>query len=322
MEVNVKLSILLGVFLFTLKGYSSILPENNLHLEDNLKTINAVTEQEFNDIIDEVAEVYSPIVALHGGKLNMIKDWKTATVNAYASQRGSTWDVKMFGGLARRKEVTKDGFALVVCHELGHHLAGFPFYAGGDWAASEGQSDYYATQVCARRVWSRTPEENATYREIVPQIVKDECDKVWHSERSQNLCYRISFASMSLGSLLAVLGWDDAPSFETPDDYEISQTNTAHPQAQCRLDTYFQGSLCNQGYDPTVIPARNHSDGQESIGAELIAALYSCSGFEGHHPRQTRPKCWFKPELESNFNSSSSEQENDSEEPSSTLAFK
>ncbi len=278
-------------------GFAKILPDNNLHLEDNLKAVNQVTEEDFKRITGEIADIYSPIVALHGASLNMIADWKDSTVNAYASRSGKTWNVKMFGGLARRKETTPDGFALVVCHELGHHLAGFPFYRGGDWAASEGQSDYFATHVCARRIWSRQAEENAKYRNIVNKTVKEECDRVWHSERAQDLCYRISFASMSLGSLLASLGWDAAPAFDTPSSYEISTTLTSHPQAQCRLDTYFQGSLCNQGYDITIIPGRSHADGQESEGAELDAALYSCSGFEGHDKRQRRPRCWFAPEI-------------------------
>ena len=29
----------------------------------------------------------------------------------------------MYGGLARRAEVTEDGFAMVLCHELGHHVS-------------------------------------------------------------------------------------------------------------------------------------------------------------------------------------------------------
>ena len=48
------------------------------------------------------------------------------------------WVVAMFGGLARRPEVTKDAFQFVVCHEVGHHLAGWPF--AYDWASNEGQS--------------------------------------------------------------------------------------------------------------------------------------------------------------------------------------
>jgi Zn-dependent protease with chaperone function len=53
----------------------------------------------------------------------------------------------MFGGLARDPLVTKDGFSAVICHEIGHHIAGAP-RKGFSWASNEGQADYFATTKC------------------------------------------------------------------------------------------------------------------------------------------------------------------------------
>ncbi len=274
----------------------SFLPKNDLHKQDHLFWNNSeINEQKFGEIIDQVSTIYAPIVKAHGGDLFMEKNWDDPTVNAYASQEGDTWKVAMFGGLARRPETTPDGFALVVCHELGHHLAGFAFYGNADWAASEGQSDYFATQACSRMIWGDKKEENAKSAATVHPTAKRKCDAVWQTEDDRNLCYRTAMGGKSLADLLSRLGGTTAD-FDKPDTSRVSRTNTAHPEGQCRLDTYFNGSLCTAKFDSTVIPGKGHDDGQTSLAAERIASQYSCmtaSSFsEG-----LRPRCWFKPNL-------------------------
>ncbi len=285
---------LVAVF-FVFNTKASILPPNNLHLEDNLKNNENMTEEMFNAEMAKVAKVYAPIVALHGANLDIQGDWNSSTVNAYASRYGKDWRVRMYGGLARRSEVTMDGFTMVICHELGHHLAGFPFYPY-DWAASEGQSDYYASQVCARRIWGNEDSENAKYRETVSEYVKEKCDASWKSEKQQNLCYRISAAGYSLGNLLNALGNGSDIAHDTPSTNRVSRTNNNHPRAQCRLDTYFQGSLCTQTFDQTLIPGLDHADGQGSKGAEIEASMHSCSEYMAY-AQGTRPGCWFASQL-------------------------
>jgi hypothetical protein len=281
---------------FTLVSHATILPPNNLHLQDNVKVLSNVTEEMFTEMMETAQNIYAPIVALHGAELNIAGYWTSSTVNAYASQTGDTWKVRMYGGLARRKEVTPDGFMLVICHELGHHLAGFPFYRGGDWAASEGQSDYYATQSCAKKVWANDEAGNAKFRsDETPEFVKKKCDSEYHSKRAQNLCYRISMASFSLANLLGSLQNAGEIDFDTPSTSVVTTTRTSHPRAQCRLDTYFNGGLCKANFDITVIPGKG-LDNQDGKDAELEAALYSCSHYEGNK-EGLRPKCWFATQL-------------------------
>lgn len=276
---------------------ATILPPNDLHLEDHLYWVDPnITEQEFSDIIDGVMEVYQPIVAEHGATLKTNKKWTDSTVNASAQQMGSSWIVNMYGGLARRPEVTPDGFALVVCHELGHHLAGFPFYQER-WAASEGQSDYFATQSCARHIWGSQLEKNAEYRATVNPTAKTECDNIYANEQDQNLCYRTSMAGYSLATLLASLR-NKTVSFDTPATNKVSSTNPRHPAGQCRLDTYFHGALCTVDFDMHTIPGRKHPDGQGSEGAEVEAAKNSCTRAAFFNVG-TRPRCWYKPQLKS-----------------------
>src|SRR3990167_7373924 len=138
---------------------ASFMPENNLFLQDNKAKIANVDEQTFNEVINEVEQFYKPLIKdLYGADLQIARNWEDPEVNAYAERDGNTWIVQMFGGLARRPEITRDGFQMVVCHEVGHHLGGFPFV--NRWAANDGQSDYFATQSCAKEIWGSQVKEN------------------------------------------------------------------------------------------------------------------------------------------------------------------
>lgn len=294
-----SLVILLSLFI----GTSALadLPRNNLHLQDRLGVASNIDEPLFNKICDTIIALWQPLAESHGAKLTVEKNWKDSTVNAYASQSGKNWKVAMFGGLARRPEITPDGFAMVVCHELGHHFGGFSFYGNMDWAAAEGQSDYFATQVCAREVFKKSVNFNRRFRADVPAVVKQRCDASWSNPVDQDICYRASAAGYSLANLLATIGGGGAtPKFETPDPRVVTQTSTSHPAAQCRLDTYFSGALCPAQFDLRLIPGRHHPKGQGSPDAERDANRYSCSPDSGYK-MGLRPACWYKSQLTPSF---------------------
>jgi hypothetical protein len=271
-------------------------PDNNLNLLDNIYSLESnLDEEQFRSIISKVQSFYEPIVSTHQANLFIRGDWSDSTVNAYAKQSGSQWEVAMFGGLARQPEVTPDGFAMVVCHEVGHHLAGFPF-KGSRWAASEGQSDYFATQACALNLWSDDLEVNSTFRESVDPFAKEKCDQVFQDQNRQNICYRTAMAGQSLANLLAKLRRKPIPDFSTPDPTIETKTDESHPGSQCRLDTYFNGALCDKKFNDLLIPGKAHQDGQGSLAAEAIAAKLSCSAAE-LYPNGKRPRCWYAAKL-------------------------
>lgn len=271
-----------------------ILPPNDLHLQDVPGLAENMTEEEFNDIIDRVEDYYAPIIEEFGARLRISRRWEDTTVNAYAQQQGRTWIVTMFGGLARRPEVTPDGFMLVVCHEMGHHVGGFPF--SSRWAANEGQSDYFATHACARNIWIDDTATNASFRDTVDETAKMKCDIAYNDIAEQNLCYRSAMAGKSLAVLLGALRNSEVPTFETPDESEVSRTNNAHPEAQCRLDTYFAGALCSDlEWDDLAIPGKSVRNSRQ---AEITSLKYSCSQKNPDHEISMRPKCWFAQKVE------------------------
>jgi len=272
----------LVMFASTWASASSFMPENTLHLYPP-ETESSMTEEEFSKIIDDIMAVYVPEAKKFGYNLIVDKLWKNNTVNAYASEYGTTWKVAMFGGLARRPEVTADGFALVVCHELGHHMGGYPAYPG-EWASSEGNSDYWATQACARRVWgnSASKQLNEEAVDSVDHFAKAKCDQAWSLQGDRSLCYRIANASHGLAKLL---GGGTTPEFNTPDTTVVRSTYFKHPNGQCRLDTYFAGGLCLTKHRNNFIPGRWNPNGQDGVLAQNESLGNSCGN---------RPKCWFK----------------------------
>lgn len=254
----------------------------------------------FTQLIKSIEAVYKPIVQKLGGNLNIKAQWGSNTPNAYARKIFRNWSVVVTGGLARHPSMTKDGIALVVCHEIGHHLAGFPFaqtgiaaWLGMDWVANEGESDYYATQVCARKIWGNQIAQNQVFRSSASAQVKDECDKFWKKEADQNLCYRTVTASEALADVLASLANTSNPQLHTPNTSVVAATYQGHPEAQCRLDTYFQGAICPVGWNDAVVPGKKQAGGKTGLAAEKQAAMSSCSKANGYS-FGLRPACWYK----------------------------
>jgi len=260
-------------------GKSGFAPENNLRISQWDKASNGMTKERFLEIVKSVSDIYAPIVKAKGGTLSMNNRWDDDTVNASAQQIGKTWVVNMYGGLARHQLTTDDGFALVVCHELGHHIGGAP-RKGSSWAANEGQADYFGAMKCLRRVLEK--EDNITYvsKMTVDAEATQQCEATYKNASEVALCQRIAMAGKSLGSLLGDLGGNSNVNFNTPDKSVVKRTYDAHPQAQCRLDTYFQGILCDKSYD-------QDTDNKDPI-------IGTCIAKDGYKVGP-RPLCWYKP---------------------------
>lgn len=242
----------------------SFMPENELWMQDRYQTAN-ISESEFNSILDIIEQTYAPIFQKFGANLVLERAWDDSTVNAYADQQGSNWIVHMYGGMARRSEMNVAGFGLVACHEIGHHLGGFPYYSSSPWAANEGQSDYFANFACAKKVFDSLPTPT------ISGTPKSKCDTAFASDLDRVRCYKALVGSQALGNLLAVLGGSPNPSYDTSDPSQVSKTSDAHPKAQCRLDTMLAGAICTEKiWKDDVIPK---TDG------------YVCNN---------RPRCWFK----------------------------
>ena len=274
-------------FTCTSDGTEGLLPENDMWIPKNSKSANlTMTEERFNAVIDKVIKIYEPIIGTFGATLTVERNWEDGTVNAYASQSGNNWKIAMFGGLARHQAITEDGFALVVCHELGHHIGGAPkkksWWGSSSWASNEGQSDYFATTKCLRKTFRAEDNAKVLANMNVPSTVVTKCAEQFTDATDQLICQRGAMAGMSTAKLFQNLRSSTTlPDFDTPDTKVVSKTDHNHPAYQCRLDTYFAGALCNISEMVDV----DQDD-------EAVGVCYRASGDQ----IGVRPLCWFKPE--------------------------
>lgn len=293
MKLTGKLTRLFGAVAILTSVYSTsahtcvnghgYLPKNDMRIPPydewgtREKRLRGIDQTDFNEVLDRIQEYYGPIIRQKGGNLSIIRDWQNSEVNAYANRQGNTWFIKMYGGLARHHVITKDAFALVACHEIGHHIGGAPLYPG-QWAASEGQSDYFANLKCLRKIFRKDDNVDIVRGMTIPATVKEKCDASFKNQDESALCQRISMAGQSAASLFAN---GNVPQFDTPDPRAVSSTYHKHPQPQCRLDTYFQGSICPVDDDDEI--------GQNDPNKG------TCNRKDKEYAYGYRPLCWYKP---------------------------
>lgn len=259
-------------------GEKSFLPKNDKKIFVGAKLLGPVTEQDFNNALDHVAQVYGPIVSARGRQLVINKLWSNPDVNAVAYQQGRTWFVDLYGGLARHPAMTIEGIYLVACHELGHHLGGSPKYSQSDsrWASVEGQSDYFATLKCLRRVFANSNNQIINEDPLARQY----CSQSFSDAIDIDICVRSVMGGLASARMFQQLSGGTVPRLDTPDARTVPSTQETHPAYQCRLDTYLQGALCQEDHNVDV------SDRDPEVG--------SCTRKKGDTVG-LRPLCWYKP---------------------------
>ena len=254
------------------------------------KNVTGLTEFETNQIVERFKNSLEPVVRKQlGKKLILNVSWEEDRVNAKATRDGENNPVIiLFGGMARHPEMTTNGLAAILCHELGHHLGGAPKKFRGrskkrSWSSAEGQADYFAGTKCLPLFFGESVES----LNLAAHVQDKEVQKIDEKCGTDQVCSRIALAGLSVSRVFASLkGYYQMPSFELEDQTEVWQTNYGHPTPQCRLDTIVSAARCNvsphrelDNIDPTVGTCyREENSVNEVLGA--------------------RPLCWYKPEAQ------------------------
>lgn len=262
------------------ESHSDFLPRDQEDLISKTAPANSeMTKAKFDKALSWVKKTYNPIFKSKGLIFQIVPDWNSKTVNAYAQRIGSTARISMFGGLARR--VNFMGFLIVACHEVGHHLGGAPKYP--HWASSEGQSDYFSTSKCMKLVLAKNMRKNikplrSSNTEL--SFAYSKCNEVYRGKRNKRkraMCTRMASGALSTATLL---NRGVVPKFSKPDTSIVIETYLKHPRGQCRLDTYFHGALC------TISPRLDFDETNPRINA--------CNRVDGLKSG-VRPLCWYRP---------------------------
>jgi hypothetical protein len=181
-----------------------------------------LSQCQFDEVAAKIERIYSPVFARLGGELWLRAKWNSESDNAKANEFGRFWLVNLYGGLARRAGMTRDAFALVACHEVGHHLGGSPrlFLSA---MASEGEADYFATLKCARTFFG--DEDNAAALQGIrtDSYLISECKRSFADLKSRLICVRSGVAAKTLVEVLQDINKDASLiSFRTPDQSHAS----------------------------------------------------------------------------------------------------
>ena len=281
---SLKFSLLfIQIFLFVFR-VEAFIPEKDLKYPiriSNKDTQKQLTENELIEVSNRLQKVYSDFVKKHyNTKLVFNLEWANDQVSAYATRPvDGEFHVTVAGGMARAPGMTKDSLALVLCHELGHHLGGAPrtaLYNG--WPSAEGQADYFAGAKCLKKYFNELKHEEIEINSSIPEKVIFDCNKSYPVLSDMKICVRTILASLDFANFLNQLpNTKIKVSLTTPDPKVVKGTNiNDYPRPQCRFDTLYAGALC------TISPDLKTSN--DDPGAAY------CMDPERSG---TRPKCWF-----------------------------
>lgn len=140
---------------FSLKA-SDICPKNNpgyfcLPPDSNQNKVMNVTN--FYLVPAKIIGLFSNEISEAGFPLNLEANWESPYFGAGVSLYENSFHLMILGGTTRLAEMTEDAYAAVVCHEIGHIVAGEPRQTieGATWSSAEGQADFFAASVCLPR---------------------------------------------------------------------------------------------------------------------------------------------------------------------------
>lgn len=101
----------------------------------------------------QILQLFQTELAQKPYPLVLNAEWESPFFGAGVSLYENNFRLMILGGTTRIKGLTPDAYAAIVCHELGHVIGGSPFQTiqFAEWSSAEGQSDFFAANICLPR---------------------------------------------------------------------------------------------------------------------------------------------------------------------------
>lgn len=244
-----------ALLLISLDIFATFLPNSDLKIERSSKASDIELEERYRPLVKNILELFDQEVISQNANMVFKFDFSSKTVNAFAKRSGinnENWHITFLGGLMRHPALNENIFSAILCHELGHHLGGTPRKSNDHWATVEGQSDYFAANICLKRLLRESSILVPNVSNI-PNTVKHHCSLNFPEPELQKICLQTSSVSIDIGKFIYKLKQTrrgrrgKKPSINSRDNTVVKMTLIQHPNAQCRLDTFFEGALCRDG---------------------------------------------------------------------------
>lgn len=254
----------------------------NTNVNNKSRVISSVNtdsskENDFHLVVRKVEDTYKSTFVKKSLRLVIRKNWEDWVAKAEMDYSKKQAIIYIGGGHLREAEIDKDAFTIIMCHEIGHLIGGYPLHEN-DSRSVEGQADYFATSKCIKRIWRNDLENIKAAEFLLPNAIKTECSNQYTGD-SYYICLRTMKAAEKLGAYFNKN--DDRGAFRSldmPDKRNLGYTWPGASFSQCRVDTFVQGALCNVNPHELMSP-ENELDG-------------ACSTKKGNSIG-SRPKCWF-----------------------------
>ncbi len=118
--------------------------------------------------------------------------------NAYAYISNDLCKINVASNLLDNTKISEDAQSFIICHELGHLIAGAP-YNITDTAAVvtvEGEADYYAALKCMRNILPLIKTESQFAEKENADFYLKKCQTHHQNIEDQKICVRTIYAVM------------------------------------------------------------------------------------------------------------------------------
>jgi hypothetical protein len=223
----------------------------------------AMDEADFNEVIDKIERIYPKNGS--GEKIEVRRYWNSEGHKDSAVRRPAPQDpdasidttsyldldkpVVILTGTVPKAGITKDAFAILACHEFGHHVSPGPRIGLRklvSWSAAEGQSDYWATSECLKKYMDGDDHKALLGDQQIPLEIKGKCDRNFFTPNGIYTCYRSGLAVLSLNDYFSSQGSLIDLNRKAPAATSLVRRYRLDEHCnQCRSETWLAGVFCN-----------------------------------------------------------------------------
>lgn len=201
----------------------------------------ALTLREYSLVEQKIRSYYQSFEKRKELKINAF--WNNNVPNAYTKNDENKIDIYILGGFLKSRLMTKNVLALVLCHELGHHMGGYPFGliqrrgSNDDRPehdlSNEGQADFWAANNC---MWEVLDDKKEHF------YINQKCLERFRTEEQRSLCQQIINAGKSYVNLvknILNLNYETTVTANATRNLYVGE----YPSLDCRRETYRAGAL-------------------------------------------------------------------------------
>jgi len=194
-----------------------------------------------------LSSIYKNLPTNNGAEIVFLNTWNQETTHAFARwiPQLNTRFIQVSIERPTRASLGENGFAFLICHEMGHFFGGQPFIHEYLPLSVEGQADYFAARDCMKR-YVKKFQTNSTPSNTAVST----CKKVYSNSKSIRICA----LSLTAGEKFIKSQYAKSADHVSLLNRDSSIANATigffnYPSQQCRLDTIVAGVLCNPGTD-------------------------------------------------------------------------